>query len=401
MKKQTMNDKATPTALRIPATYMRGGTSKGLLFRLEDLPNFAQQPGVERNRLLQRIMGSPDPLNKQIDGMGGATSSTSKVAIVSSSEQPDHDVDYLFGQVAFSEPLIDWSGNCGNLTAAVAAFAIHSGLLTGDKIPHNGVASVRIWQKNIGKTILAQVPITNGQVQEAGDFVLDGVAFPAAPIQLEFLQPGAVGEQLFPSGQLLEQLELKTASGSKRVDATLITAGIPAVLVDAMQLGLTATELESDINGNPELLQQLESLRSQGALRMGLIDCEEQARQLQHTPKIVWLAAPRDYRSSSKQAVAANDIDVCARALSMGKLHHAMMASAAVAMASAAAIPGTLLQRYMDTPSTTLRLGHTSGLLSVGAEAQQGDDGNWQITHSTLTRSARIIMEGWVRVPSS
>jgi len=385
--------------VRIPATYMRGGTSKGVFFQLKDLPENAQQPGPERDRLLQRVIGSPDPYGKQIDGMGGATSSTSKVAIVSRSERDDHDVDYMFGQVAVDRPLIDWSGNCGNLTAAVAVFAINSGFVDAESMTKNGLAQVRIWQQNTGKSIIAEVPVRDGEVLETGDFFLDGVAFSGAPITLDFHNPSDDADVLFPSGKLLDHLKVDN-NISGYVEATLINAGIPAVLLDANQIGLTATELEGDINDRTEHLELLEELRVQGALKMGLIDSPEQAAQLQHTPKIIWLATAANYRASNGQLVPADSIDVCARALSMGKLHHAMMASAAVAMASAAAIPGTLVSQLAGRASSQLRLGHTCGTLAVGAEAKQSNDNYWQINRATMQRSARVLMEGWVRVPA-
>ncbi|MBB4126659.1 hypothetical protein GGR77_001949 [Xanthomonas translucens] len=387
--------------LRIPATYMRGGTSKGVFFRLQDLPAAAQVPGAARDALLLRVIGSPDPYAKQIDGMGGATSSTSKTVIVAPSARADHDVDYLFGQVAIDRPFVDWSGNCGNLSAAVGPFAISAGLVDAARIPHDGTVTVRIWQANIGKTILAQVPIVDGMVQESGDFELDGVTFPAAEIQLEFLDPAADEEgadgAMFPTGNLIETLDVP---GVGSFEATLINAGIPTIFLDAQALGYRGTELQDAINGDAQALARFETIRAYGALRMGLIARLEDAATRQHTPKVAFVAPPADYVASSGRPVAAADIDLLVRAMSMGKLHHAMMGTAAVAIGTAAAIPGTLVNRAAGGGARqAVRFGHPSGTLRVGAEAQQQADGQWSVTKAIMSRSARVLMEGWVRVP--
>ncbi len=386
---------------RIPATYLRGGTSKGVFFRLQDLPEAAQQPGKARDALLLRVIGSPDPYGKQIDGMGGATSSTSKTVIVSKSARADHDVDYLFGQVAIDKPFVDWSGNCGNLSAAVGPFAIANGLIDAARIPRDGVCVVRIWQANIGKTIIAHVPITNGQVQETGDFELDGVTFPAAEIQLEFLDPadegaGDGGGAMFPSGNVIDDLDVP---GVGRFKATLINAGIPTVFLDAADLGYTGTELQDAINGDAKALSMFETIRAHGALKMGLIKDVAEAAQRQHTPKVAFVAPAADYVSSSGKAINAADIDLNVRAMSMGKLHHAMMGTAAVAIGTAAAIPGTLVNLAAGGGTReAVCFGHPSGTLRVGAEAKFVDDA-WMVTKAIMSRSARVLMEGVVRVP--
>ena len=389
-----------PAQLRIPATYMRGGTSKGVFFNLADLPEAAQVPGPARDALLLRVIGSPDPYEKQIDGMGGATSSTSKTVILSRSAREGFDVDYLFGQVAIDKPFVDWSGNCGNLSAAVGAFAIASGLVAAERIPRDGVAVVRIWQANIGKAIIAHVPITAGQVQETGDFELDGVTFPAAEVRLEFLEPAADeeggGGSMFPTGHLVDELQVP---GLGALKATLINAGIPTVFIEAADLGYSGRELQGDINGDPKALALLERIRAEGALRMGLIKTLDEAALRQHTPKVAFVAAPADYVASSGKPVQAGDIDLLVRAVSMGKLHHAMMGTAAVAIGTAAAIPGTLVNRAAGGGTrSSVRFGHPSGTLRVGAEAQ-AVDGQWQVTKAIMSRSARVLMEGWVRVP--
>ena len=386
--------------IKIPATYMRGGTSKGVFFSLLDLPEVAQVPGAARDALLLRVIGSPDPYEKQIDGMGAATSSTSKTVIVSKSERAGHDVDYLFGQVAIDKPFVDWSGNCGNLSAAVGSFALSSGLVDAARIPHNGIATVRIWQANIGKTIIAHVPITEGSVQETGDFELDGVTFPAAEVQLEFLSPAAdeegAGGSMFPTGNLVDDLDVP---GVGTLKVTMINAGIPTIFVNARDIGYTGTELQNDINSDPKALAMFETIRAHGALRMGLIEKLEDAAKRQHTPKVAFVAGPADYLSSSGKPVSAQGVDLLVRALSMGKLHHAMMGTAAVAIGTAAAIPGTLVNLAAGGEQrSAVRFGHPSGTLRVGAEARQVE-GEWTVTKAIMSRSARVLMEGWVRVP--
>ncbi|MCG7873834.1 MAG: 2-methylaconitate cis-trans isomerase PrpF [Candidatus Thiodiazotropha lotti] len=382
--------------IKIPATYMRGGTSKGVFFNLTDLPEAAQQPGEARDQLLLRVIGSPDPYGKQTDGMGGATSSTSKTVILAKSDQPDHDVDYLFGQVAIDKAFVDWSGNCGNLTAAVGSFAIASGLVAPERVPDNGIAVVRIWQKNIQKTIIAHVPITNGEVQETGDFELDGVTFPAAEVKIEFMSPVDPSEAMFPTGSLVDDLEVP---GIGTFKATMINAGIPTIFLNADEIGYTGMELQEAINGDPAALERFETIRAHGAIRMGLINDVAEAAARQHTPKVAFVAPAAGYTASSGKAIAAEEIDLNVRALSMGKLHHAMMGTAAVAIGTAAAIPGTLVNLAAgggDRESVTF--GHPSGTLKVGAAATQ-QQGNWVVEKVVMSRSARILMEGWVRIP--
>jgi probable AcnD-accessory protein PrpF len=379
---------------------MRGGTSKGVFFRLQDLPKDAQVPGAARDAFLMRVIGSPDPYGKQTDGMGAATSSTSKTVILSTSTRPNHDIDYLFGQVSIDKPFIDWSGNCGNLSSAVGPFAISNGLIDASRIPKDGIVTVRVWQANIGKTIIAHVPMTNGAVQETGDFELDGVTFPAAEVQLEFMDPAAeeegAGGSMFPTGNLIDDLEVP---GVGTLKATMINAGIPTIFVDAAAVGCTGTELQEDINGDPEKLAMFEKIRAYGALRMGLIKTLDEAAKRQHTPKVAFVAKPIDYVSSSGKVVAASDVNVLVRALSMGKLHHAMMGTVAVSISAAAAIPGTTVNLAAGGGKRdAVRFGHPSGALRVGAEATMVN-GEWKVTKAIMSRSARVLMEGWVRVP--
>ncbi len=382
--------------IKVAATYIRGGTSKGVFFNLSDLPESAQQPGEERDTLLLRVIGSPDPYGKQTDGMGGATSSTSKTVIVSKSSQPDHDVDYLFGQVAIDKPFVDWSGNCGNLSAAVGPFAISAGLIDRAQLPENGLATIRIWQANIQKTIVAKVPMTNGEVQETGDFELDGVTFPAAEIQVEFVDPADGEGAMFPTGNLVDSLEVPDIG---TFDVTMINAGIPTIFLKATDLGYQGTELQDAINNDEQALARFEKIRAAGAVKMGLIRDVSEAVTRQHTPKVAFISEPKAYQASSGKSVEAEDVDLLVRALSMGKLHHAMMGTAAVAIGTAAAIPGTLVnQAAGGVERQSVNFGHPSGTLKVGAEAVLADN-VWQVKKAIMSRSARVLMEGWVRVP--
>ncbi|HHE0545028.1 TPA: 2-methylaconitate cis-trans isomerase PrpF [Vibrio parahaemolyticus] len=383
--------------IKVPATYMRGGTSKGVFFNLEDLPQEAQVAGEARDKLLLRVIGSPDPYAKQIDGMGGATSSTSKTVIVSRSSRDDHDVDYLFGQVSIDKPFVDWSGNCGNLSAAIGPFAIHAGLIPQDRIPENGIVTVRVWQVNISKTILVHVPIVNGFVQETGEFELDGVTFPAAEIQVDFVDPADGEGSMFPTGNLVDDLVVPDVG---TFNATFINAGIPTIFIDAESIGYQGTELQDQINNDDAALAMFESIRAHGALKMGLISELEEAQTRQHTPKVAFVSKPKSYQSSSGKAVNESEIDVLVRALSMGKLHHAMMGTAAVAIASAACVPGTLVNLAAGGgEKESVTFGHPSGTLKVGAKAKQTEQG-WVVQKAIMSRSARILMEGFVRVPS-
>jgi probable AcnD-accessory protein PrpF len=382
--------------IQVRATYMRGGTSKGVFFNLKDLPEACQVAGEARDKLLMRVIGSPDPYGAQIDGMGGATSSTSKTVIVSKSTQPDHDVDYLFGQVAIDRPFMDWSGNCGNLSAAIGPYAIHEGLIDPAKIPENGICEVKIWQANIKKTIIGKVQITNGQVQETGDFELDGVTFPAAEIEVSFMDPADGEGSMFPTGNLVDDLEVPGVGTFK---ATMINSGIPTIFLNAEEIGYEGTELREAINNDPAALARFETMRAYGALKMGLITDLKEAETRQHTPKIAFVSPPKNYTASSGKAITTDDVDVLVRALSMGKLHHAMMGTAAVAIATAAAVPGTLVNLAAGGGEReAVRFGHPSGTLRVGAKAEEVN-GEWTAKAAIMSRSARLLMTGFVHVP--
>ena len=385
--------------MRIPAVYMRGGTSKGVFFVASDLPS---DPAA-RDHILLRTIGSPDPYGKQIDGMGAATSSTSKIVILAPSKRPDSDVDYLFGQVAIDRPFIDWSGNCGNLTAAVGPFAVSQGWV---QAPREGIAKVRIWQQNVAKRIVSHVPCRGGEVLEEGEFVLDGVTFPSAEIRIEFLEPGGMGEDgdapaaMFPTGRVRDRLEVP---GVGMVETTLITAGNPTVFVDAATIGLEGHELQSRVDTDPAILARCEAIRAHGAVAMGLVkSAEEASRNRLHTPKIAWVSKPQGYTASSGKAVDAAATDLTIRMLSMGKLHHVITGTGAIATAVAAAIEGTVVHEARRRGADPLRttLGHPSGTLAVGAEvARDGDE--WKVARAVMSRSARRLMEGWVRVPAA
>ena len=380
---------------KVKATYMRGGTSKGTFFNIADLPKEAQEDTKKRDKLLQRIVGSPDVYKQQMDGMGGATSSTSKAILVGKSSVPNHDVDYYFCQVAIDQDFVDMSGNCGNLSSAVGPFAIHEGLV--DNVPQNGVCCVRIWQANIKKTILCYVTMVDGMVKEMGDYYIDGVAFPAEEIVLEFAEPVDPSEELFPTGNLIDDLEVP---GIGTFKATMITAGIPTCFVNATDIGYKGTELQGDINSDVEALARFETIRSYAALKMGLISNLEEAKTRQHTPKIAFVAPPSDFTTSSGKEVKASEIDLHVRALSMQKLHHAMMGTASVAIGVAACIPGTLVNLAAGGgDKTAVEFGHPSGTLKVGAVIQN-KDGKYIVDKATMSRSARIIMEGFVNVPA-
>lgn len=381
--------------IRVKATYMRGGTSKGTFFNIADLPKEAQEDKVKRDKLLQRIVGSPDIYKQQMDGMGGATSSTSKAILVGKSTVPNHDVDYYFGQVAIDKDFMDWSGNCGNLSSAVGPFAIHEGLV--DNVPQNGVCCVRIWQANIKKTILCYVTMVDGQVKEMGDYYIDGVAFPAQEILLEFAEPVDPSEELFPTGNLVDDLEVP---GIGTFKATMITAGIPTIFLNASDIGYKGTELQADINSDAEALARFEKIRSYGALKMGLISDLKEAETRQHTPKIAFVAPKSDFTTSSGKEVKASEIDLHVRALSMQKLHHAMMGTASVAIGVAACIEGTLVNIAAGGgEKTAVEFGHPSGTLKVGAVIKK-ENGKYIVDKATMSRSARIIMKGEVYAPA-
>ena len=384
--------------IKVPATYMRGGTSKGVFFSLTDLPEACQVPGEARDKLLMRVIGSPDPYGAQIDGMGSATSSTSKTVIISKSTQPGHDVDYLFGQVAIDRAFVDWSGNCGNLSAAVGPYAIHAGLVDPAKIPENGICEVKIWQANIKKTIIGKVQITDGQVQETGDFELDGVTFPAAEIEVSFMDPADGEGSMFPTGNLVDDLEVPGVGTFK---ATMINSGIPTIFLNAEEIGYEGTELREAINNDPAALERFETMRAYGAMKMGLIKDLKEAQTRQHTPKIAFVSKPKAYTASSGKKIGTGDVDLLVRALSMGKLHHAMMGTAAVAIATAAAVPGTLVNLAAGGGERdAVRFGHPSGTLRVGAKAEEVN-GEWTAKAAIMSRSARLMMTGWVHVPGN
>ncbi len=378
--------------IRFPATWMRGGTSKGLFVDPADLP----VDPARRDALLLRALGSPDPYGTQMDGLGGATSSTSKVALVSRSTRPGFDLDYRFGAVAVSEAVIDWSGNCGNLSAAVGVFGLSRSLVAA---PADGIAMLRIWQANLGQTILAHLPVRDGQAVEDGDFRLAGVAFPGAEIVLDFLDP-ASETALLPTGQPTDRLEIP---GLGVIEASLINAGNPTIFVRAADLDLTGTESPADFNRDAALLARCEAIRAHGAVAMRLAARPEDATaQRPHTPKLAFVAPARTYRATDGSLIAASAVDLVARILSMGKLHHAFTATGAVALAVAAMLPGSLARDALGDPlaaESEVRIGHAAGVMAVGATVV-ADQGRWRVEKVILRRSARRLMEGWVWAPA-
>lgn len=382
--------------IKIRATYMRGGTSKGVFFCVDDLPKEIRDNPKILDKFLLRVIGSPDPYEKQIDGMGGATSSTSKVVIVSKSKKDGHDIEYLFGQVSIDKPFVDWSGNCGNLSGAIGSFAISRGLFPKEKL-HEGIVKVIIWQKNIKKSIVNYVDIENGEVKEMGDFFLDGVAFGANEIKVEFMSPIDKDEKIFPTNNLIDDLVVPNLGTFK---VTMINAGIPTIFLNAKDLGYSGTELQEDINFDKKALERFETIRAYGALKMGLIKDIKEAQTRAHTPKIAFVSPPKSYISSSGKNIDKNDIDLNVRALSMGKLHHAMMGTASVAISVASCIKGTLPN--IATGGKEIKevvFGHPSGILKVGADISY-ENGKIVINKASMSRSARVIMDGFVHVPA-
>lgn len=375
--------------MNIPCVQYRGGTSKGLFFLDGDLP----RDEATRYALFARALGSPDPFEKQTDGLGGATSSTSKVVVIKPSESAAHDVDYWFGQVDVKTGQIDASGNCGNLSSAVGPFAIHSGLVKAQA----PLTTVRIRQVNIGQTIMASVPCDAQGVVEQGSFAEDGVPNTGARIALEFMEPNEALWPLLPTGQVMDELLM---SDGRPIRATLITAGNPTVIVAAESLGLKGTELAADINGNAALLKELEHLRCAGAVMMGVAKTMTEARDERPAfPKIAWVAAPRDNPTNAGTMVPASEMDVVARIMSMGKLHHAFTGTGSIALACAAALPGSLVQQCLTRAAAELKLGHASGVLAIAARVERDAHAHWRMVSTTLARSARRLFSGTLHIP--
>jgi hypothetical protein len=379
----------------VRAVLMRGGTSRGVFFRRQDIPG----PGALRDRLIQRVFGSPDPYGAQIDGLGGALSTTSKVVVVGPSSEPDCDVDYFFGQVDITRPLVDYTGSCGNLSAAVGPFAIDEGLVAAT----GAMTTVRIWQVNTKKRIIAHVPTEAGTAAVDGAFTIDGVPFPGARIQLDNLDPGGtLTGGLLPTGSAVDVLDVP---GLGRIETTLVDASNPVVIVRASDLGLRGDELAEDVDAHPELLRKIEAIRACGAVAMGLAaSAEEATRRRPGTPKITFVAEPRAYRTQRGTSVASDDVTLLSRIMSMGTLHRTHAATGAVAVAAAALVRGSIAyavaRRATEGPEQEVRIGHPSGVLPVGARVVQAN-GRWVCEKGITYRTARRLMEGWAFVPAS
>ncbi|AUH53582.1 hypothetical protein CXB49_08800 [Chromobacterium sp. ATCC 53434] len=363
---------------RLPATLMRGGTSKGLFIRADALP----EDTACWEPMLLRALGSPDPHGLQLDGLGAGLSSTSKVVILSPSRRENCDVDCLFGQVALREARIDWSGNCGNLASAVPLFAVMEGLAR----PGDGVATLSIWQANVGKRILAELEIFNGQPVCQGDFRIDGIATPGAPIRLRFLDPvGGCSGELFPTGRLIDELKLPDGS---HVEATLVDAGNPTLFVRARDFGLQGHER----NGEIELaaLRRLELARATASVAMGLAsDIFEAERERPGTPRISFLAPSRE-----------PERQIEARVLSGRRLHHAYSGTGAIALACACAVEGTLAAELAGgaVRGMPLTFGHAGGQQTLEAVLGLGELG-WTVDEVVMTRTARPLMRGEAFIP--
>jgi len=387
------NTRAMPP-VAFPATFMRGGTSKGVFFRDGVLP---ADPAL-RDAILLAVLGGPDQYKRQIDGLGGASSSTSKAVIVGPSRRPDADVDYLFGQVSIDRAFVDYSGNCGNLSGAVGPYAIAQGLVPAVE----GITVVRIWQVNTNRLIIAHVPVRGGQPLEEGTFHLDGVPTPGAEIVVDFVDPGgSLTGALLPTGNVVDVLDVADVG---RVRATLLDAATAMVFVHAADLGLTGTEQRQQVDADAALLARVEAIRAAGAVAMGLAaTVEEATANRPGTPKIAFVSPPRAHVAAGGATIATDEIDFVARCFSMGTMHHAFVATGAVAAAVAAVLPGTVVNEVAplgSRGSATVRFAHASGVVRIGAAVEQR---NGTSTASTVrvSRTARRIMHGEVFVPDA
>lgn len=379
--------------LRVPAVYMRGGTSKGLFFHNKDLP----WDPVARDALILAAYGSPDPSGRQLDGMGGGTSVTSKVAIIGPSRSPEHDVEYLFGQVSIDRPLVSYKGNCGNLSSAVGPFAVEEAMVE----LLEPLTTVRILQLNTGKTIMAEVPVHQGRYNPLGNYSIDGVPGTGSKITLRFLHPGgSVTGKLLPTGSPREIWKVR---GLGRVQLSILDAGNPVVFLRAGDLGLEGTEIE-EIDRDPELKHKLEAVRAEAAVRLGLAkDPREASQKSQAVPKIALVAAPKPYRSLSGITVQEQEIHILVRMMSMGNLHRAYAVTAAICTAGAALIEGSLVQEVVGNRGKQpgpIILGHPSGRMEIEALLEERA-GRLEYLEARLGRTARRLMEGHVLVPEA
>jgi 2-methylaconitate isomerase len=377
---------------RIRAVFVRGGTSRALIFHGRDLDG-------DRDRwdaVFLAALGSPDPNGRQLDGLGGGISSLSKVAVVGPPTRPDADVDYTFGQVEVTRPAVDYRGNCGNISSAIGPFAIDEALVAA----REPLTVVRVHNTNTGKMIHAHVPVEAGEAAVRGGFALDGVPGTGARIALDFVDPGgAVTGRLLPTGHVQDALDV---AGLGTITASLVDATNPMVFVRAKDFGLEGIERPEDLDTRSSLPSHLEAIRGAAAVRMGLARTPEEAgRESPAVPKIAVLAPPAGYRTPAGVTVEPHAVDLVARIVSMGKVHRAFALTGAMCLAVAARIPGTVAHEAAATTGASgdVRIGHPSGVLPVAAAVRLGPDGTLVAQTVTVYRTARRLMEGFVLVP--
>ncbi|MGI6855137.1 2-methylaconitate cis-trans isomerase PrpF family protein [Mesorhizobium sp. 1B3] len=376
---------------RIPCAFMRGGTSKALVFRRDDLPADTS----EWPPLFLAAMGSPDPSGRQLDGMGGGVSSLSKVCVVGPSSRPDADLDYSFFQIGIKDDLVDTSGNCGNMSSAIGPFALDEGFAP----PCSGdMATIRIHNTNTSKIIVSRFPVEDGKAAVSGSQSIDGVAGTGAPIRLEFLDPGGAGTgRLLPAGEAESDLQVP---GLGIIRATMIDAANPCVFVEAQSIGKLGIELPSTLDDDHACLAALESVRRSAAVAMGIAPNEDEAGRVPSIPKVAIVSKPTDYITISGRMIGREDHEISVRMISMGIPHRAVPLTGALCLAVAVRTPGTLPHRLAGTHDGSIRAGHPSGTLEVDAEVTERD-GQPHATHCAVYRTARRLFEGHVLVPGA
>jgi 2-methylaconitate cis-trans-isomerase PrpF len=372
--------------LRLPAVFMRGGTSKAVMVNAADLP---ADPAAW-DAILLEVMGSPDPNGRQLDGMGGGVSSVSKVCVVGPPRRPDADVDYTFAQVSVREAHVDYSGNCGNMSSAIGPFAVEEGLVPR---PQDGETAVRIHNTNTGKVIVAKFPVVDGALAADGELEIDGVAGKAAAIRLEFLDPGgAKTGKLLPTGQAVDQLEV---AGLGTIAASCVDAANPAVFVAAESVGKTGIELPDALEKDQAFLEKMEAIRRAASVRMGITADLEAAAKVSSVPLVAMVAAPQAAATLSGRALAADDADIVVRMLSMRQPHRATPITGAICLAIAARVPGSIPARLRRAGDGPTRIGHPSGMTLVDA-AVEGEGPELRARHGAVYRTARRLFEGAV-----
>jgi 2-methylaconitate isomerase len=370
---------------RLPAVFMRGGTSKALMFHQRDLP----ADRAHWDRLFLIAMGSPDPNGRQLNGMGGGVSSLSKVCVLGPSTRPDADLDYTFAQVLVNEARVDYSGNCGNMSSAVGPFAIEEGIVP----PREGEMCVRIHNTNTRKIINSTFRVKDGRAVIQGDLEIPGVAGTGSPVRLDFLEPGgAVTGKLLPTGNPRDVLDIP---GIGRVEASMVDAANPCVFLDAMGLGLKGTEMPDALDANRGLLDRIATIRCHASVRMGIAKTVEEARS-RSMPQIGFVSAPQDAVTLAGEALPAAAADLTVRIISNGQPHRALPLTGSLCTAVAAGIEGTLPNQYARPGARgTLRLAMPSGVLTVGAEVIR-EAGAWRAVRGSFYRTQRRLFEGYV-----